>query len=134
MAIAMARQGGLGVVHRNCPAEEQVEMVKRVKRAEALIIRDVITVTPDDTVGQALALMEKHNISGLPVVDRNRLVGIVTGRDVRFAQPSLLVKQVMTKNVVKAEEGTVSTKHKDFFAITKSKNYPSLTRPANSQD
>lgn len=105
MAIAVARQGGLGVVHRNCAVEEQVEMVKRVKRAEALIIRDVITVTPDDSVGQALALMEKHSISGLPVVDGTRLVGIVTGRDVRFAQPSLSVRQVMTKEVVKAEEG-----------------------------
>jgi IMP dehydrogenase len=105
MAIAVARQGGLGVVHRNCAVEEQVEMVKRVKRAEALIIRDVITVTPEDSVGQALALMEKHNISGLPVVDGTRLVGIVTGRDVRFAQPSLSVRQVMTKEVVKAEEG-----------------------------
>jgi len=105
MAIAVARQGGLGVVHRNCAVEEQVEMVKRVKRAEALIIRDVITVTPEDSVGEALALMEKHNISGLPVVDGTRLVGIVTGRDVRFAQPSLSVRQVMTKEVVKAEEG-----------------------------
>lgn len=106
MAIAVARYGGLGVVHRNCPVDEQVDMVKRVKRAEALIIRDVITVAPDDTVGQALALMEKHNISGLPVVERTKLVGIVTGRDVRFAQPSLSVKQVMTESVVKAEEGT----------------------------
>lgn len=106
MAIAIARQGGLGVVHRNCSADEQVDMTKRVKRAEALIIRDVITVTPDDSVGQALTLMEKHNISGLPVVDRNRLVGIATGRDVRFAQPSLLVKQIMTSEVIKADEGT----------------------------
>ena len=105
MAIAVARQGGLGVVHRNCPVEEQVEMVKRVKRAEALVIRDVITVTPNDTVGQALSLMERHNISGLPVVDGSKLVGIVTGRDVRFVQPTLLVNQVMTKEVVKAREG-----------------------------
>ncbi|HUK27261.1 MAG TPA: IMP dehydrogenase [Candidatus Acidoferrales bacterium] len=106
MAIALARQGGLGVVHRNCSIEEQVDMVKRIKRAEALIIRDVITVTPDDTVGQALTLMEKHNISGLPVVEGSKLVGIVTGRDVRFAQPTLTVSQVMTKEIVKAEEGT----------------------------
>ena len=105
MAIALARQGGLGVIHRNCSVEEQVEMTKHVKRAEALIIRDVITVAPDDTVGKVLALMEKHTISGLPVVDGTRLAGIVTGRDVRFAQPSLLVKQVMTQNVVKANEG-----------------------------
>ena len=106
MAIALARQGGLGVIHRNCSTEEQVEMAKRVKRAEALVIRDVITVTPNDTVGQALALMEKHNISGLPVVEGTRLVGIATGRDVRFVDPTLLVKNVMTRDVVKAEEGT----------------------------
>jgi IMP dehydrogenase len=106
MAIALARHGGLGVVHRNCSVDEQVSMAKRVKRAEALVIRDVITVTPNDTVGQALALMEKHNISGLPVVEGTKLAGIVTGRDVRFAQASLLVKQVMTEKVVKAEEGT----------------------------
>jgi len=106
MAIALARQGGLGVIHRNCSTEEQVEMAKRVKRAEALVIRDVITVTPNDTVGQALALMEKHNISGLPVVEGTRLVGIATGRDVRFVDPTLLIKNVMTKDVVKAEEGT----------------------------
>lgn len=106
MAIALARQGGLGVIHRNCSVDEQLAMAKRVKRAEALIIRDVITVSPDDTVGQALALMEKHNISGLPVVEKSKLVGIATGRDVRFAQPSLLVKQVMTRNVVRADEGT----------------------------
>ncbi len=105
MAIAIARRGGLGVVHRNCSVEEQVDMVKRVKRAEALIIRDVITVTPRDTVSTALSLMEKHNISGLPVVDETRLVGIATGRDVRFEAETLLVEQVMTKNVIKAEEG-----------------------------
>jgi IMP dehydrogenase len=105
MAIAVARHGGLGVVHRNCAIDEQVQMVKRVKRAEALIIRDVITVTPEDKVGQALALMEKHNISGLPVVEGTKLAGIVTGRDVRFAQPSLTVNQVMTKDVIRANEG-----------------------------
>ena len=106
MAIAIARGGGLGVIHRNCPLEEQVEMTKRVKRAEALIIRDVITVTPDASVGQALELMEKHNISGLPVVENTKLIGIVTGRDVRFAQATLLVKQVMTSKIIKADEGT----------------------------
>jgi IMP dehydrogenase len=105
MAIAVARQGGLGVVHRNCSTDEQVEMVKRVKRAEAVIIRDVVTVTPNQTVGQTLALVEQHNISGFPVVEGSKLVGIVTSRDVRFADPSLLVKQVMTRDVVKAEEG-----------------------------
>jgi IMP dehydrogenase len=105
MAIAIARHGGLGVIHRNCSVEEQLEMVKRVKRAEAAIIRDVITVGPDDSVGDTLTLMRKHNISGLPVVEKQRLVGIVTGRDVRFTEDRFPVKEVMTKNVVTAEEG-----------------------------
>ncbi|MEM2875043.1 MAG: IMP dehydrogenase, partial [Candidatus Hadarchaeales archaeon] len=98
MAIAMAREGGLGVLHRNCSTDEQVEMAKRVKRAEALIIRDVVTVTPDQTVAEALELMSAHNISGLPVVDGEKLVGILTGRDVRFADPSLKVKALMTRD------------------------------------
>jgi IMP dehydrogenase len=105
MAIAIARHGGLGVIHRNCSAEEQLEMVKRVKRAEAAIIRDVITVGPNDSVGDTLTLMRKHNISGLPVVEKQKLVGIVTGRDVRFTEDRFPVKDVMTKNVVTAEEG-----------------------------
>ena len=126
MAIAVARQGGLGVVHRNCSAEEQLEMVKRVKRAEALIIRDVITVTPTATVGQTLALMEQHNISGFPVVDGTRLVGIVTGRDLRFSQPTLLVKQVMTKEVVKAEEGTTLEEAQRLLHDHKIEKLPSV--------
>ena len=105
MAIAIARHGGLGVIHRNCSADEQLEMVRRVKRAEAAIIRDVITVGPNDSVGETLNLMRKHNISGLPVVENQRLVGIVTGRDVRFTEANLPVKEVMTQNVVTAEEG-----------------------------
>jgi IMP dehydrogenase len=105
MAIAIARHGGLGVIHRNCSIEDQVEMVKRVKRAEAAIIRDVITVGPNESVGDSLTLMRKHNISGLPVVEKQRLVGIVTGRDVRFVDNALPVKEVMTQKVVTAEEG-----------------------------
>jgi len=128
MAIALAREGGLGVIHRNCSIDEQVEMAKRVKRAEALIIRDVITVAPDNTVGQTLALMEKHNISGLPVVEKAKLVGIVTGRDVRFAQPSLLVKQVMTKNVVKAEEGTSIEEAQRLLADHKIEKLPIVSK------
>jgi IMP dehydrogenase len=128
MAIAVARHGGLGVVHRNCSIEEEVEMTKRVKRAEALIIRDVVTIAPEDTVGQALALMEKHNISGLPVVERTRLVGIVTGRDVRFAQAALLVRQVMTKDVVKAEEGTSIDEAKRLLGDHKIEKLPIVNK------
>lgn len=105
MAIALARQGGLGVLHRNCSIEAEVEMARRVKRAEALIIRDVVTVGPDTTVEELLRLMEAHNIHGFPVVeDDERLIGIVTARDVRLADPSLRVRDVMTRNVITAGE------------------------------
>ena len=105
LAIALARQGGLGVLHRNCSVEEEVEMARRVKRAESLIIRDVITVTPETTVEELLRMMEQHRIHGFPVVeDDNRLVGIVTWRDVRLADPQLKVRDVMTKDVITATE------------------------------
>ncbi len=115
MAIALARHGGLGVLHRNCTVEEQCEMAKRVKKAEALIIRDVVTVTPSTTIAEALGLMQKHEISGLPVVDRDRLVGILTGRDVRFADPSLKVDNLMTRKVITAREGITIEEAKELL-------------------
>lgn len=105
LAIALAREGGLGILHRNCTVKEQVEMARKVKRAESLIIRDVVTITPNRTVKEAVALMAEHNISGLPVVKNGKLVGIVTSRDVRFASLDLRVEDVMTKNVITAKEG-----------------------------
>ena len=105
MAIALARDGGLGVLHRNCTSDEEVEMARAVKRAEALIIRDVITVRPDSTIQNLVGLMEEHNIHGFPVVDgKESVVGIVTWRDFRLADPGLKVKDVMTKKVVTASE------------------------------
>ncbi|MCS7103793.1 MAG: IMP dehydrogenase, partial [Candidatus Korarchaeum sp.] len=101
MAIAMARMGGLGVLHRNCSVEEQVNMARAVKRAESFIIRDVITVSPEDSVEEAKRLMREHGISGLPVVVNGKLVGIVTRRDVYFAEESsLMVKDIMTKDLI----------------------------------
>ena len=95
MAIALAREGALGVLHRNCSAKEEVEMARRVKRAEAVIIRDVVTVSPDSTVEELLKLMEEHGIKGFPVVDgESKLQGIVTWRDVRLAESSLMIKDV----------------------------------------
>lgn len=106
MAISLARLGGLGVLHRNCTIEEETEMARKVKRAESLIIKDVITISPTETVKYATELMQKHNISGLPVVQGEHLVGILTGRDVRFADPSLLTSDVMTKKVITAPADT----------------------------
>ena len=106
MAIAIARQGGLGFIHRNCNIETQVEMVKRVKKAESFIITDVITISKDQTVANAIKVMHEKNINGLPVVEKDLLIGIVTGRDVRFAEETekLLVKDVMTKDLVTASK------------------------------
>jgi len=107
MAIALAREGAIGVLHRNCSAKEEVAMARSVKRAEALVIRDVITVNPDTTVDELLRLMEEHNIKGFPVVENgDRLVGIVTWRDVRLAESNLKVKDVMTESVVTGTEDT----------------------------
>lgn len=107
MAIALARQGAIGILHRNCSANEEVDMARSVKRAEAVIIRDVVTVSPEITVEALLGLMDEHKIKGFPVVEEDdRLVGIVTWRDVRLAESSLKVKDVMTESVVTGTEET----------------------------
>lgn len=108
MAIALARQGGIGIIHRNMSIEEQVENARRVKRAESFIIRDVVTISPSQKVSEAFDLMVKKSISGLPVVERDRLVGILTRRDVNFADKGELVRGVMTSDVkVAAPEVTI---------------------------
>jgi len=84
LAIAMAQEGGLGVIHKNMSLDDQAEQVRVVKKYEAGVIKDPITVSPDTTISEVLALTHRHNISGVPVVDGNELVGIVTSRDMRF--------------------------------------------------
>ncbi len=98
MAIAIARAGGIGVVHKNMSIEEQALNVKRVKRADNGMIYDPITITNDVTVGEVLNLMHENKIGGIPVIDKNRkLVGIVTNRDLRFQEDfSRPVSEVMT--------------------------------------
>ena len=84
LAIAMAQDGGIGVVHKNMTLEQQAEQVQIVKKFEAGVIKDPITVRPDTSIREVLDLTHRHNISGVPVVDGNELVGIVTSRDLRF--------------------------------------------------
>ncbi len=108
MAIAMARNGGVGVIHKNMSIENQVYEVSKVKKSESGMVSDPITVAPDNTVADALSLMAEYHISGLPVVDKNNLVGIVTNRDVRFVtEPKqTLVKEIMTADkLVTIKEG-----------------------------
>lgn len=98
LAIALAREGGMGVIHRACPIEEQAAMVSKVKRSESAVIIKPLTVSKTDTVERVLAIMEENGFSGFPVVDgQGRLEGMVTGRDVRYLdRPNALVAEVMT--------------------------------------
>ena len=97
MAISLARSGGIGIVHKNMTVEQQALEVIKVKKSESGMIVDPITVAPGDTVGQALSLMREYRISGLPVIEDDHLVGIVTNRDVRFVTDmDVRVREVMT--------------------------------------
>jgi IMP dehydrogenase len=103
LAIAMAQAGGLGVIHRNLTPEEQAEAVRRVKKFESGMVINPVTINPEATLSDALALMKRHGISGIPVVKNGvnpgKLVGILTNRDVRFASdPSQTVAELMTRD------------------------------------
>jgi IMP dehydrogenase len=104
MAIAMARYGALGVIHRNMSANEQVEIIKKVKKEESIIIRDVFSIDPDTPVNVARTLMKTKNIAGLPVVASGKLIGILTKRDLEFSESEGTVKDIMTKDVITADE------------------------------
>lgn len=113
MAIAMAREGGIGILHKNMTIERQCEEVDKVKRSESGMIQNPITLTPDKTVGDALSIMKKYSISGIPIVDQNgKLVGILTNRDLRFEpNQSLQVSSLMTReNLITAPLGTTLEK------------------------
>lgn len=101
LAIALALHGGAGVIHRNMPPDLQAEHVARVKRYLNLVIEDPVTVTPEQTISEVSEVMEKFAISGLPVVDEGRLVGIITSRDMRFCRDDTRkVSDVMTRDPV----------------------------------
>ena len=108
MAISMAREGGLGIIHKNCSIEAQKAMVDRVKRSESGMILRPITVDPNSSIYNAKSIMSEYKISGLPVVDKGKLVGILTNRDIRFEKDGdLLVSSRMTsKNLVTVPENT----------------------------
>jgi len=108
MAIALAQQGGLGVIHRNMPLDLQAEEVDKVKRHESGMVVDPITIRPGDKISRAKEMMAKYRISGLPITDENnRLVGILTNRDIRFeTRDHLAVEEVMTRDLVTVPLGT----------------------------
>jgi len=108
LAIALAEQGGIGIIHKNMPPESQADHVKKVKRFESGVVNDPITINPNMSVDEVIQITRKHKISGLPVIDNNKVVGIVTNRDLRFednlSQP---IKNVMTprERLVTVSEG-----------------------------
>ena len=113
LAIAMAQAGGIGVVHKNFTIDDQATEIAKVKKFEAGMVVNPLTITPDKPLRDALAMMETHRISGIPVVDgkqaNNKLVGILTNRDVRFAtDPNQKVADLMTRTVVTVKDGTAT--------------------------
>ena len=160
LAIAMAQEGGIGIVHKNLTAQEQAAQVAKVKRYESGVLRDPVVITPEHTVLQVMQLSDDLDISGFPVIDQGRVVGIVTGRDLRFEtrydQP---VREIMTprERLVTVPDGTTPeeakallNKHKlerllvvnDAFElkglitvkdITKQLNFPNAARDATGR-
>src|SRR5438270_3141516 len=108
MAIALAQQGGIGIVHRNLSIDEQAQEVDKVKRSESGMIVDPVTISPDEPIAVALDVMRRYKISGVPVTEGKKLVGILTNRDLRFeTRTDVPVRQVMTsKNLITVAVGT----------------------------
>ena len=117
MAIALAREGGIGIIHKNLSIEDQVLMIDRVKRSESGMIADPVTLTIDKTIRDAKNVMNNYHISGLPVVDDGKLVGIITNRDIRFEKnDDLSVRDRMTsENLVTVKKGTTLDQAKEVL-------------------
>lgn len=159
MGIAMAREGGIAVIHKNMPAEIQAAEVDRVKRSESGMILDPVIIEPDQALGVALDLMRRFSISGIPVVKHGKLVGIITNRDIRFEyNVDMKISDIMTKdNLITAKEGVsleeakvILQRHKieklpivdkdgylkgmiTFKDITKKEAYPNSCKDSNGR-
>ncbi|MDG2208565.1 MAG: IMP dehydrogenase [Flavobacteriales bacterium] len=131
MAIAMARQGGIGVIHKNMTIAQQAAEVRKVKRSESGMIKDPITLLRDSKVSDALAIMREHRIGGIPIVDESgKLVGIVTNRDLRFERENARpIHEVMTsENLVVTEDGSDFAKAEDLLREHRIEKLPVVDR------
>ncbi len=127
LATALAREGGLGILHKNMTIEKQAEQVRKVKRSESGLIIDPVTLRADASIGDALRLMRENKIGGIPIVDKSgKLVGILTNRDLRFENDmKRKVSEAMTKeNLYTAPEGTDLKKAEELFKKTKVEKLP----------
>ncbi len=131
LATALAREGGLGILHKNMTIEKQAEQVRKVKRSESGLIIDPVTLLADATIGDALKLMRENKIGGIPIIDKKgKLVGILTNRDLRFEENmKRKVSEVMTKeNLYTAPEGTDLKKAEQLFKKTKVEKLPIINK------
>ena len=127
LAIAIARVGGLGFIHKNMPIPEQAAQVNRVKRSENGMIADPVTLSKDHTLAEAKELMAKYKISGLPVVDtENKLIGIITNRDVKYQENlSAKVEELMTKeNLITSDKSTNLEQAKEILLKNRIEKLP----------
>lgn len=133
MAIAMARQGGIGIIHKNMSIEEQADEVDKVKRSEHGVITDPFYLSPEHYVYEANELMAKYRISGVPITEGTKLVGILTNRDLRFEiNHNRKIKEVMTKeNLITAPEGTTLEEAKEILSKYRIEKLPIVDKEGN---
>ena len=126
MAIAMSRQGGIGIIHKNMSIQEQAEEVDKVKRSENGVITDPFYLSPDNTLEEANNLMAKFRISGVPITENGKLVGIITNRDLKFEEDfSKTIKESMTsENLITAKEGITLEEAKKILAKARKEKLP----------
>jgi len=133
LAIAIAREGGIGIIHKNMSIEEQAEEVDKVKRSESGVIVDPISLPPEKSVGEAIELMAKYHISGIPIVNKEKiLVGILTNRDIRFLEEEgkrLKIAEIMTKeNLITAPLGTTLEEAKKILHKNRIEKLPIVNK------
>ncbi len=133
MAIAMARQGGIGVIHKNMSIEAQAEEVDKVKRSENGVITDPFYLSPEHTLADANDLMAKFRISGVPITEGKKLVGIITNRDLKFETDfSKKIKESMTsENLITAQEGITLSEAKKILATARKEKLPIIDKDGN---
>ena len=133
MAIAMARQGGIGIIHKNMSIEQQAEEVDMVKRSENGVITDPFFLSPEHTVGEANDLMAKFKISGVPITEGKKLVGIITNRDLKFEEDfSKKIKESMTSDgLITAREGITLAEAKKILASARKEKLPIVDKDFN---
>lgn len=133
LAIALAREGGIGIIHKNMSIEQQALEVDKVKRSEHGVIVDPFYLSPDNVIGEALTLMERYRISGVPITEKGKLVGILTNRDLRFEEDmNKKISEVMTKdNLITAPVGTTLKEAREILKRHRIEKLPIVDKDFN---